>query len=131
MVLASAALPLIAALGDPKSAMKMDVAEVLSRIGQERTQTSLMDAALVAPMAAYLAHEDCPVTGEVYTAGAGRFARLFIGSTPGWVAGPGAAASVDDVAAHWDAINDEAGYTVPADLVAWSRSFLDHLPPPV
>ena len=43
-----AALPLIAALGDPKSAMKMDVAEVLSRIGQERTQTSLMDAALAA-----------------------------------------------------------------------------------
>lgn len=91
---------------------------------------ALMDAALVAPMAAYLAHEDCPVTGEVYTAGAGRFARLFLGSTPGWVAGPGAPASVDDVAAHWDAINDEAGYTVPADLVAWSRSFLDHLPPP-
>lgn len=91
---------------------------------------ALMDPALVAPMAAYLAHEDCPVTGEVYTAGAGRFARLFIGSTPGWVARPGAAASVDDVAAHWDAINDENGYTVPADLVAWSRSFLDHLPPP-
>lgn len=90
---------------------------------------ALMDPALVAPMAAYLAHEDCPVTGEVYTAGAGRFARIFIGSTPGWVAGAGATASLDEVAAHWDAINDENGYTVPADLVAWSRSFLDHLPP--
>ena len=33
---------------------------------------------LVAPMAAFLAHEDCPVTGEIYTAGAGRFARIFI-----------------------------------------------------
>jgi len=43
---ADASLPLIAALSDPKLAAKMDVAEVLSRIGQERTQGALMDAAL-------------------------------------------------------------------------------------
>ncbi|MCB1016493.1 MAG: SDR family NAD(P)-dependent oxidoreductase [Acidimicrobiales bacterium] len=89
-----------------------------------------LDPAQVAPMAAYLAHGDCPVTGEVYTAGAGRFARLFLGSTPGWAAAGGSSATPEDVAAHWDAINDEAGYTVPADLLAWSRTFLDHLPPP-
>ena len=40
---------------------------------------------LVAPMVAFLAHEDCPVSGEIYTAGAGRFARIFIASTPGYV----------------------------------------------
>ena len=80
----------------------------------------------VAPMVAYLAHESCPVSGEIYTAGAGRFGRLFIGSTPGWVAG-GDQPSAEDVAAHWDEINDEDGYTVPADLVAWSSQFLSHL----
>lgn len=79
---------------------------------------------LVAPMAAFLAHEDCPVTGEVYTAGAGRFARLFLGSTPGWASPK---PTVEDVAEHWDAINDETGYDVPADLPAWSASFLSHL----
>jgi len=86
-----------------------------------------MAAELVAPMAAFLAHEDCPVTGEVYTAGAGRFARLFIASTPGYVH-DGGEPSIEDVAAHWDAINDEAGYTVPATLMAWSQTFLAHLP---
>ena len=40
---------------------------------------------LVAPMVAFLAHEDCPVSGEIYAAGAGRFARLFIASTEGYV----------------------------------------------
>jgi len=45
---ADAALPLIGALNEPKVAPKMDVAEVLARIGQERTQTALMDAALAA-----------------------------------------------------------------------------------
>jgi NAD(P)-dependent dehydrogenase (short-subunit alcohol dehydrogenase family) len=81
---------------------------------------------LVAPMAAFLAHEDCPVTGEIYTAGAGRFARLFIASTPGVLLDE---PSLDDVAAQWDAINDEQGYSVPADLIEWSTGFTSHLTP--
>jgi len=81
---------------------------------------------LVAPMVAYLAHEDCPVTGEVYTAGAGRFARLFIASTQGYVHA-GSTPTPEDVAAHWAVVNDETGYSVPADLMDWSRSFLSHL----
>ena len=84
---------------------------------------------LVAPMAAFLAHDDCPVTGEIYTAGAGRFARLFLASTPGYLH-DGPAPTIEDVAAHWDAINDESGYTVPRDLMAWSAGFTAHLPPP-
>ena len=87
-----------------------------------------MAAELVAPMAAFLAHEDCPVTGEIYAAGAGRFARVFIASTPGYV--HPTAPTIEDVAAHWEAINDESGYTVPTDLMAWSADFLAHLAEP-
>ncbi|HXZ62324.1 MAG TPA: SDR family NAD(P)-dependent oxidoreductase [Acidimicrobiales bacterium] len=83
---------------------------------------------LVAPMAAYLAHEQCPVTGEIYAAGAGRFARIFIAQTPGYVH-PGAGVTVEDVAEHWAAINDEAGSWVPADLMGWSAAFTAHLRP--
>ncbi|HJR25649.1 MAG TPA: SDR family oxidoreductase, partial [Acidimicrobiales bacterium] len=82
----------------------------------------------VAPMVAYLAHEDCPVTGEVLTAGGGRFARLFIGATPGYLH-DGPAPTVEDVAAHWPEVIDEAGSTVPPDLLAWSAEFLSHLTP--
>lgn len=85
---------------------------------------------LVAPMAAFLAHEACPVTGEIYAAGAGRFSRVFLATTPGYVHRGPAAPTVDDVAAHFAAINDEAGYQVPADLESWSTAFLAHLPPP-
>ena len=84
-----------------------------------------MPAAAVAPMVAFLAHEDCPVSGEIYTAGADRFARIFIASTEGYVH-PGGGASVEDVAAHWDTINDEKEYYVPTDLMAWSGAFLKH-----
>lgn len=81
---------------------------------------------LVAPMAAYLAHEDCPVTGEIYVAGAGRFSRLFLASTEGYLH-EGGAPTVEDVAEQWTAINDETGYFVPADLMAWSARFTGHL----
>ena len=81
---------------------------------------------LVAPMVAFLAHEDCPVTGEIYAAGAGRFARIFLASTPGYV---DTAATPEDIAAHWAQINDETGYAVPANLMAWSAGFLAHLSP--
>ena len=88
---------------------------------------SPMASSLVAPMVAYLAHEDCPVTGEIYAAGAGRFARLFIAATPGYLH-TGGEPTVEDVAAGWATINDESGYTVPPDLLAWSEAFIAHLP---
>jgi NAD(P)-dependent dehydrogenase (short-subunit alcohol dehydrogenase family) len=83
---------------------------------------------LVAPMAAYLAHESCPVNGEMYAAGAGRFARIFLATTPGYVHA-GSDVTIEDVAAHWADINDETGYWVPKDLPDWSARFLSHLPP--
>ncbi len=88
-----------------------------------------MSPDLVAPMVAYLAHEACPVSGEIYAAGAGRFARIFIASTPGYVH-PTPTPSIEDVAENWAAINDEVGYSIPADLMAWSAAFTAHLRPP-
>src|SRR6185312_7872762 len=95
-----------------------------TRMGGD-TESAAMAPELVAPMAAYLSHENCPVTGEIYAAGAGRFARVFLASAPGYV---NAAATVEDIAEHWDAISSEAGYTVPAGLMEWSAAFLAHLP---
>ena len=79
-------------------------------------------------MVAFLAHEDCPVSGEIYAAGAGRFARIFIASTQGYVHAA-AEPTIEDVAEHWATINDETGYYVPADLNAWSAAFMAHLFP--
>jgi NAD(P)-dependent dehydrogenase (short-subunit alcohol dehydrogenase family) len=85
-----------------------------------------MPPELVAPMAAFLAHEACPVSGEIYAAGAGRFARMFIGSTVGYVHA-GSEPTMEDIAENWTVINDETGYFIPADLIDWSTTFLAHL----
>ena len=72
----------------------------------------------IAPLVAFLAHEDCPVTGEIYAAGAGRFARIFIASTPGYL--------------HTDGeptVGHQVGFTplVKADRLAGALGILDDL----
>ncbi len=98
----------------------------MTRMAGQESDAPEMSPALVAPMAAYLAHESCPVSGEIYTAGFGRFARMFIASTIGYVH-PGPQPTMEDIARNWTTINDETGYFVPADLADWSASFTAHL----
>jgi NAD(P)-dependent dehydrogenase (short-subunit alcohol dehydrogenase family) len=69
-----------------------------------------LDPALVAPVAAFLTHRACPVSGEIYTVGAGHVARFFIGRTQGFYSPE---LSVEQVRDHLDEIRDEVGYTVP------------------
>jgi NAD(P)-dependent dehydrogenase (short-subunit alcohol dehydrogenase family) len=85
-----------------------------------------MEPELVAPMVAFLAHEDCDVSGEIYLAGAGRFARIFIASTEGYVHPQPERLTIEDVAENWATINDETGYYKPADLMDWSRHYMSH-----
>ncbi|WP_297697424.1 SDR family NAD(P)-dependent oxidoreductase [Mycobacterium sp.] len=69
-----------------------------------------LDPAQVAPVAAFLTHRDCPVSGEIYTVGAGHVARFFIGRTKGFYR---RGLSIEDVRDHLDEIRNEDGYTVP------------------
>jgi NAD(P)-dependent dehydrogenase (short-subunit alcohol dehydrogenase family) len=64
----------------------------------------------VTPTVCFLAHEDCPVTGEIYSVAGGVVARYFIGLTPGWHK---AGHSVEDIRDNWDTIRDETDYMVP------------------
>jgi NAD(P)-dependent dehydrogenase (short-subunit alcohol dehydrogenase family) len=69
----------------------------------------LVDPALVAPLVAWLAHEDCPVSGNVYSAGGGRVARFFVGLTPGYT---NPSLTIEDVRDHFDEIDDPEGYVI-------------------
>jgi NAD(P)-dependent dehydrogenase (short-subunit alcohol dehydrogenase family) len=70
-----------------------------------------LEPALVSPIVAWLVHEDCPVTGEIYSAAGGRIARMFIGLTEGYF---NPKLTLEDVRDHFDQIRDETGYIVPS-----------------
>jgi NAD(P)-dependent dehydrogenase (short-subunit alcohol dehydrogenase family) len=70
-----------------------------------------LDPKTVSPIVAWLVHEDCPVTGEIYSAAGGRIARFFIGLTEGYYSENLTAEEVRD---NFDKIRDETGYIVPS-----------------
>lgn len=78
--------------------------ELLGRMAER------LDPALVSPIVAWLCHEDCPVSGEVYSAAGGRIARFFVGLTKGYY---NPKLSLEDVRDHFEEIRDQDGYIVP------------------
>ena len=69
-----------------------------------------LDPGQVAPVACYLVHENCPATGEIYSAGGGRFARYFIGVTQGYYQRD---LDIESVRDHFDRASSNDGYLEP------------------
>jgi NAD(P)-dependent dehydrogenase (short-subunit alcohol dehydrogenase family) len=102
-------------------AHSLEVPEAQEQLGPDADQvreqltkmfTETLDPGLVSPVVAFLAHEDCPVSGELYTAGGGQVSRWFIGRTKGYF---NRGLSIEDVAKHFEEIRDETDYTVMND----------------
>ncbi|MCD4535921.1 SDR family NAD(P)-dependent oxidoreductase, partial [Nocardioides sp. cx-169] len=85
-----------------------------------------MEPELVAPMVGYLAHQDCNVSGEVYIAGGGRFAHMFVGMTEGYLPDRPEDVTINDVANHLAEIKDPSGYYVPTSLADSARRYMAH-----
>ena len=67
----------------------------------------------VTPMVVYLCSEANQFTHEIFTAGGGRYGRIFIGTNSGWFAGAKLVPSVEEVASHIDEIRDISSYEIP------------------
>jgi NAD(P)-dependent dehydrogenase (short-subunit alcohol dehydrogenase family) len=68
---------------------------------------------VVAVLIAVLASRACRVTGEAFSAGFGRFARVFVGVTPGWIAPDVSTVTAEDVLTRFDQIRDLGDFIVP------------------
>ncbi|MCV7391497.1 SDR family NAD(P)-dependent oxidoreductase [Mycolicibacterium porcinum] len=71
---------------------------------------------LVAPLVVYLASRDCEFSHQNFSACAGRFARVFIGLSEGWMAPADSTPSADDIAAHLSEITATEPFTIPGSI---------------
>jgi NAD(P)-dependent dehydrogenase (short-subunit alcohol dehydrogenase family) len=69
----------------------------------------------VVPLVTYLASDACTTTGHLYSAVAGRYARVVIGVTEGWYGGD-EPATVEELAEHWEQVMESRNITQPAHL---------------
>jgi hypothetical protein len=67
-------------------------------------------------MAVYLASRECEVTHQNFSAGAGRFSRVFIGLSNGWLAEPGTRPEAEDIAERLDKISATEQFSVPESI---------------
>jgi NAD(P)-dependent dehydrogenase (short-subunit alcohol dehydrogenase family) len=70
----------------------------------------LVQPETVTPLVAFLASEECDVSGEVYSVAGGLIARFFVGLTPGYYKKD---PTVEDVRDHWAEIRDPDGFIIP------------------
>jgi NAD(P)-dependent dehydrogenase (short-subunit alcohol dehydrogenase family) len=66
----------------------------------------------IGPLVAFLVSPACAVTGEGFSAMAGRYARVFYGHTRGWLS-PSGHPSAEEIAEHLDQIRDPEGALIP------------------
>ncbi len=80
-----------------------------------------LDPGLVSPIVTYLAHEDCPVSGQTYSVGGGRVAHVFIAETKGFFK---ADLKPEDLRDNWDTVTDQTDYGTPSNLAEETAMFL-------
>jgi NAD(P)-dependent dehydrogenase (short-subunit alcohol dehydrogenase family) len=80
-----------------------------------------LDPGLVSPLVAFLAHDECPVSGQTFSVGGGRIAHVFIAETQGY---HNAELKLEDVRDNWGTITDQSGYSVPNNLAEETALFL-------
>ncbi len=80
-----------------------------------------LDPALVSPIVTYLAHEDCPVSGQTFSVGGGRVAHVFIAETHGYHSANLTPEALRD---NWDTVTDQTGYGTPSNLAEETAMFL-------
>lgn len=71
---------------------------------------------LVVPIVVFLASRACTFTHRMYSACAGRFARVFVGLADGWVAPRNSTPTVDDIAAHLDEVSATEPHMIPTSI---------------
>jgi NAD(P)-dependent dehydrogenase (short-subunit alcohol dehydrogenase family) len=78
---------------------------------------------LVTPVVAWLVHESNEGTGETYSVGGGRVARVFVAEGPGYTARGGL--SAEDVRDHWSQINETEPYLLAKNIGEQTMAVFD------
>jgi NAD(P)-dependent dehydrogenase (short-subunit alcohol dehydrogenase family) len=95
---------------------------VTETVGDEKflAESGFMQAIrpeLVVPLVTFLASSACTFTHRNYSAAAGRYARIFVGLSEGWLADAQGEPTAEDISAHLDQMSATEKFIVPTSIV--------------
>jgi NAD(P)-dependent dehydrogenase (short-subunit alcohol dehydrogenase family) len=79
------------------------------------------------PLPTYLASRECSVSGEAFSGGGGRYARVFVGVTEGWLSAKDSYPTAEDIADHLEEIEDRSSFIVPNSIYDELRHLADQI----
>lgn len=82
---------------------------------------------LVVPIVTFLASRACRVTHQSYSAGAGRFARVFVGLSRGWRADTPNCPTAEDIETCFNQVSATEPYEIPASIFDEVATIYAHL----
>jgi NAD(P)-dependent dehydrogenase (short-subunit alcohol dehydrogenase family) len=89
-------------------------AEFLAAAGKRsRHFLEAMDPSFVAPMACHLASEACTTSQNMYSVLGGKYSRIFVGLTEGWIKPGAEPPTIEELVSHLPKIDDRSRYDVP------------------
>jgi len=72
---------------------------------------------LVVPLVTFLASSACTFSHRNYSAAAGRYARVFVGLSEGWLADPESEPTAEDIEAHLEQMSSTDKFSIPTSIV--------------
>lgn len=96
-------------------------------VAPQKALTARRTPESVLPLVLYLAGRSCAVSGQAFSALAGRYARTFIGLCDGWLSEDANAVTVEDIAQRMDEIGDTSKFIVPRAMYDELDSVLDRV----
>jgi NAD(P)-dependent dehydrogenase (short-subunit alcohol dehydrogenase family) len=95
--------------------------------GLDRPLPEQANAERLVPLPTYLASSACRVSGEAFSGGGGRYARVFVGVANGWLAPDENVVTAEDIDEHLDEIEDRSTYIVPDSIYDELRSIAERI----
>ena len=92
-----------------------NVSETLGKLDFEYISPSVVPE-FNTPLALYLCSEQCQATHGIYSSLGGRYARVIIGACDGWAASGRKIPTPEQLAEHWDEVEDRSRYHLPLSV---------------
>ena len=95
---------------------------VTETVGDEKflAESGFMQAIrpeLVVPLVSFLASSSCTFSHRNYSAAAGRYARVFVGLSEGWLADAESEPTAEDIEAHLEQMSSTDKFSIPTSIV--------------
>jgi hypothetical protein len=115
-IFTNALLPIASGVNKYRDMPPPEMMADYKQTGLTRPLPEAANAERLVPLPTYLASSACTVNGEAFSGGGGRYGRVFVGVTDGYLSPKDVVATAEDIRDHLGEIEDQSRYVAPDSI---------------